>query len=397
MTRAISIFGATGSVGRAALSVIADAALRAMAEGDAPPFDVDVVAAGRDVEGLAALARQHSARLAVIADPQGHEPLKAALAGTGIETAAGVAALEAAATRPVHRLLAAIVGNAGLRSTLAALRAGNSVALANKEAIVCGGDILKAAARASGARILPVDSEHNAIFQVLDTGRRPESLILTASGGPFRTASLEAMRTATPAQAIAHPNWSMGAKISIDSATLMNKGLELIEATHLFDMPEDRIEVLVHPQSVVHSMVRYPDGSVLAQLGVSDMRTPIAYALGWPDSIRTEVPRLDFAALRRLDFEALDESRFGAIALARRAARAGCLASTVLNCANEVAVAAFAAGQCGLLDITRVTGILLDQFLEQGFDNFTDPHCIDTVMALDAHARRLAERLLQAG
>ena len=389
--RRISIMGATGSIGRSALSVVETS----QQAGAGIRFEVEALCAHSNVAELAQAARRVGARLAVIADESRLGELEAALAGSGIPAAAGEAACIEAAQRPVDRVLAAIVGSAGLRSTLAALSVGNDVALANKESIVCAGEVMLAQARRTGARIIPVDSEHNAIFQVLDTGRRPESLIITASGGPFRSATSEAMRTATPAQAAAHPNWSMGMKNSIDSATLMNKALELIEASYLFAMPEDRIEVLVHPQSIIHGMVRYPDGSVLAQLGTADMRTPIAHALSWPDGIRTEVARLDFAALSRLDFEPVDAARFGAIALARQAARHGCLASTVLNCANEVAVAAFVAGKCGFLDITWAVAETLERFCDGRFgDHHDDATSLDCVLALDRAARNVAEELL---
>lgn len=387
----VSIMGVTGSIGSSAQSVIR----AANAARGGTRFEVEAVASGRDVAGLAEAARSMGAKVAVIADERALPDLRDALAGSGIEAAGGAEALAEAASRPVDRVLAAVSGAAGLGSTLAAIRAGNDVALANKESIVCAGEILKAEAARTGARIVPVDSEHNAIFQVLDTSRAPEGIILTASGGPFRTASLEEMRCATPEVAAAHPNWSMGIKNSIDSATLMNKALELIEACYLFDMAEDLIEVVVHRQSIVHSFVRYPDGSVLAQLGVTDMRTPIAHALCWPDPVRTEVPRLDLAATARLDFEAVDEERFPAIRLARQAASHGCMASTVFNSANEAAVAAFVAGKCGFLDISYVVEKTLDGFCEGRFGaNHTDGLSLDTVTALDDKARQVATELL---
>lgn len=387
----VSIMGVTGSIGSSARSVILAANKRDIGVS----FEVEAVAGGRDSGALADAAIALGARLAVVADEAAYTALKDGLAGSGIEVAAGAAALAEAASRPVDRVLAAVSGAAGLGSTLAAIRAGNDVALANKESIVCAGEILKAEAARSGARILPVDSEHNAIFQVLDRARAPEGIILTASGGPFRTSSLEDMRRATPETAAAHPNWSMGVKNSIDSATLMNKALELIEACYLFDMPESQVEVVVHPQSIIHSLVRYPDGSVLAQMGVTDMRTPIAHALTWPDSIRTEVPRLSLAEVARLDFEEVDGARFPAIRLARQASRHGCLASTVFNSANEAAVAAFVAGQCGFLDINYLVEATLDAYCEGRFgDQYDNGLSIDAVLGLDGAARTVATDLL---
>jgi 1-deoxy-D-xylulose-5-phosphate reductoisomerase len=379
--RRISVLGSTGSVGRSTLAL-----LDAAAPGT---FVVEALVAGRDVASLAAQAIRLSARLAVVADPACHAALRDALAGTGIETAAGPEAVVAAASRPADWTMAAIVGAAGLRSTLAALGHGGTLALANKESLVCAGEIVLAAAAKSGARLLPVDSEHNAIFQALDT-RDPaaiEKIVLTASGGPFRNADLATMRVATPEIAVRHPVWKMGAKISVDSATMMNKGLELIEAARLFPVPESRIEILVHPQSTVHGLVQYADGSVLAQLGTPDMRTPIAHALAWPDRMAVTLPRLDLITLGRLEFFAPDAVRFPALRLARLALQAGQGATTILNAANEVAVALFLDRRLGFLDIAAV--------VEDTLAALGNPVAagLDAVLALDAAARRAAEDL----
>ena len=352
--RRVSVLGSTGSVGRSTLDLIGRHPER---------FAVAALAAGANAELLAAQAIQMRAEFVALADQRAWPALKAALAGSGIEAGAGREAVDEAARRDADWTMAAIVGAAGLASTLTAVRSGRIVALANKEALVCAGGLFAAEARAAGATILPVDSEHNAIFQVFDAARRDsvEKIILTASGGPFRTLSLEAMAAKTPEEAIAHPNWSMGPKISIDSATMMNKGLELIEAHHLFALPEDRIDILVHPQSVVHSLVAYVDGSVLAQLGSPDMRTPIAYALAWPDRMPAPTPRLDLAALAQLSFEAPDPVRFPALRLARDALRAGGSAPVVLNAANEEAVAAFVDRRIRFTEIAATVEAVLDR------------------------------------
>ncbi len=391
--RNISIMGATGSIGRSALQVIG-AANRA-APGDDPVFRLVALSAYRDVEGLAALARRFHPEIAVIGDETCLPALRDALEGSGIVCAGGEAAVAESATRPCDRLLAAISGAAGLASTLAAVRQGTSVALANKESIVCAGALILAEAKRSGAQILPVDSEHNAIFQVLQDKRHVEKLTITASGGPFREHQLEEMAHATPEQAKAHPNWDMGIKNSIDSATLMNKALEFIEAAYLFDLPADRIDVLVHPQSIIHGMAHYVDGSVLAQLGAPDMRTPIAHALAFPERVETEVARLDLAALSRLDFQPVDAVRFPAVDYAREASRLGNAAATLLNGANEAAVAAFIAGECGFLDISWVVGELLQQFPSM---NFAGMSCesLEEIAYLDSRARELAGGLLRA-
>lgn len=388
VTRRISIFGATGSIGRSAFDVIRHASMTGAAE-----FEIEALAAGSDAQGLADQARILRPRVAVIADETRFEDLKTSLAGTGIEVAAGNAALNEAATRPCDRVLAAIVGAAGLESTLAAICAGNDVAIANKESIVCGGPLMLEEAKKSGARILPVDSEHSAIFQSLGDGKSLERLTITASGGPFRTWTLDEMARATPKQAAAHPVWSMGIKNSIDSASLMNKALEFIEAAVLFDMPASDIDVLVHPQSIVHGMAHFRDGSVIAQLGAPDMKTPIAYALGWPDRIPTSVSRLDLAQISRLEFTKVDEIRFPAIRLAREAMMAGPGARVVLNCANEAAVSAFVAEKCGFLDIARVVEAALERFSSGGFAS-SKCETLEEIAELSRYARMLASDLL---
>lgn len=376
--RRVTVLGSTGSVGSNTVELLAAYPDR---------FQVEALVAGRNVAKLAEQARLLRPALAVVADDAAYADLKDALAGTGIAVAAGTAAMVEAASRPAADwVMAAIVGAAGLAPTLAAVQRGATVALANKEVLVCAGDLVMREVRRCGATLLPVDSEHSAIFQVFDEARRDSiaRLILTASGGPFRTWTRDAMAGVTPAQAVAHPNWSMGAKISVDSASMMNKGLELIEAYHLFAMPEDRIDVLVHPQSVIHSLVEYVDGSVLAQLGTPDMRTPIAVALAWPDRIATPGARLDLAKAASLTFESPDPERFPALALARLALQSGGAAPTILNAANEVAVAAFLAGDLGFLDIPRVVEKCLATVAHSPLGTLAD------VKAADAEARRHA-------
>ncbi|HEX7743297.1 MAG TPA: 1-deoxy-D-xylulose-5-phosphate reductoisomerase [Sphingobium sp.] len=382
MTRRVSIFGATGSVGTSTLDLI---------ERDPDAFEVVALTAHGDVNGLAAAARRHGARIAVIGNEALYGALKEALSGSGVEAAAGEQALVDAARAGADWSMAAIVGCAGLRPTMAALEAGGTVALANKESLVSAGDLMMGAARSSGAALLPVDSEHNAIFQCL-AGSRLEDvarITLTASGGPFRTRSRDEMRAITPAQAVAHPNWSMGAKISVDSATMMNKGLELIEAAHLFPVGLDRIEILVHPQSIIHSMVEYRDRSTLAQLGSPDMRIPIASALAWPERMATPCQPLDLARIGRLDFEAPDEERFPALRLARQVAEQGGAAPAILNAANEVAVAAFLAGSIGFLDIATIVEDVLNRY------SAPVPAAIDDVLEADAKARVLAGQVME--
>jgi 1-deoxy-D-xylulose-5-phosphate reductoisomerase len=337
------------------------------------------------------MAVKLGARFAVIADETLFNDLKVALAGSGIEAGAGENALIEAACRPSDIVIAGIVGAAGLRATLAAVRRGAVIGLANKETLVCAGELMTDEVRRYNATIIPVDSEHSAIFQVLDDRApdRIERILLTASGGPFRTWSLSDMAAVSREQALAHPNWSMGAKISIDSATMMNKGLELIEACRLFPVAESKVEILVHPQSVIHSMVEYVDGSVLAQLGTPDMRTPIAYALGWPERLPLALPRLDFAAIGQFSFEAPDEERFPALRLAREALRAGGTLPIVLNAANEVAVAAFLAGRIGFLDITKLVEAVM---VAHAGEKLSD---IDHVFATDDLARRLTKDMIE--
>ncbi len=380
--RTISIFGATGSVGCSTLDLIGR---------DPDAYEVLALTAGADVAKLAASAIHHKARLAVIADARCYADLRDALAGTGIEAAAGEGALVEAALLDADWTMAAIVGLAGLAPTLAAIRMGRTVALANKEALVAAGDVVTAAVQESGATLLPVDSEHNAIFQCLDGGTidRVRRITLTASGGPFRTLSLEAMSAVTLEQALKHPNWSMGRKISIDSATMMNKGLEYIEAHHLFPVGLDRLSILVHPQSVIHSMVEFVDCSTLAQLGSPDMRIPIANTLAWPDRMATPCLPLDLTAIGRLDFEAPDEVRFPAIRLAREAIEQGGSAPAILNAANEVAVAAFLDGKVGFLDIAAIVETVLTR------SAIAPVRSIEDVRAVDAAARAQAAQLAE--
>ncbi|HEX2885850.1 1-deoxy-D-xylulose-5-phosphate reductoisomerase [Vineibacter terrae] len=382
--RCVTILGSTGSVGRNTVDLIMRAPGR---------FAVEALTANRNVALLAQQARQLQARLAVVADESCYGALKQALAGSGIEAAAGASGLSEAGERPAEWVMAAIVGFAGLPPTLAAARRGAAVALANKEALVCAGAVLLDAVRGSGTRLLPVDSEHNAIFQCLDEANRSavERLILTASGGPFRTWTLEQMEKATPAQAVAHPNWDMGAKISVDSATMMNKGLELIEAHHLFDLPAERIDIVVHPQSVIHSMVEYTDGSVLAQLGDKDMRVPIAHALAWPRRMKTPVARLDFAKLSALTFEAPDPARFPALRLAREALQVGGSQAIILNSANEIAVESYLKSQISFLDIMRIVTDVVERV--GGRFGAAAPSSVDEICAVDEQARAEARRL----
>jgi 1-deoxy-D-xylulose-5-phosphate reductoisomerase len=379
--RSVTVLGSTGSVGCSTVDLLLQNRDR---------FEVEALTANRNVARLAEQARRLRPRMAAIADPSLGPALAEALAGTGIETGAGPAAVAEAAARPAEWVMGAIVGAAGLAPTLTAIRRGALVALANKECLVCAGALVIAEAKRAGARLLPVDSEHSAVFQVLDQGQpnAVDRIILTASGGPFRTATLDDMRKATPAQALAHPNWDMGAKISIDSATMMNKGLELIEAHHLFGLPADRIEVVVHPQSVVHSLVAYVDGSVLAQLGTPDMRTPIAYALAWPERMKWPAPQLDLPQIGALTFESPDAGRFPALALAREALAAGGAAATILNAANEVAVEAFLGRRIGFLDIAQLVSATLERLPGRGVFSLAE------VEDVDREARRMAESLI---
>jgi len=383
VTRKIAILGATGSIGTSTLDLI---------ERSPDRFEVAAVTAATNVEALANIVRRTGAKLAVVADESRYTDLAELLVGTNCRAAAGADALIEAAAADADIVIAAIVGCAGLKPVMGAVEAGRTVALANKEALVTAGALMTDAARASGATLLPIDSEHNAIFQCLAGSRLADvsKLVLTASGGPFRSASAEMIRSATPAQAVAHPNWSMGAKISVDSATMMNKGLELIEAHYLFGLPSERIDILVHPQSVVHSMVEFVDGSVLAQLGSADMRIPIAYALAWPERMATPAQKLDLAAIARLDFEAPDLDRFPALRLARDALETGGAAPVVLNAANEIAVGGFLAGRLGFSDIARVVQEALMA------NDYVAPRSIGDVLEIDQVTRERSETMLTA-
>ncbi|MFW6413391.1 MAG: 1-deoxy-D-xylulose-5-phosphate reductoisomerase [Oceanicaulis sp.] len=383
--RTVSVLGATGSVGDATLDLIGRAA--------PGTFEVVALTANGNAKKLAEAAKRLGARFCAVADPEAGPELDAALAGTNIGWGAGESALAEAAGMDADWTMAAIVGAAGLRPALEAVRRGRCVAFANKEALVCAGALFMDEAAASGATLLPVDSEHNAIFQTFDMKRRAgvRRIVLTASGGPFRTATLDEMRAAGPDAAVAHPTWSMGAKISVDSATMMNKGLEIIEACWLFDLPESAVDVLVHPDAIVHGLVEYVDGGLLAQLGCPDMRTPIAHALAWPDRLETPVERLDLARLGTLSFYAPDETRFPALVLARAAFREGGAAPAILNAANEVAVESFLNRKIGFLDIAAAVSDALDEAarsgaIAAGVGDF------DAVFAADAEGRRLGER-----
>jgi 1-deoxy-D-xylulose-5-phosphate reductoisomerase len=373
--RGITILGSTGSVGQSTVDLIAR---------DPQSYRVEALVAGNSVEALAEQARRLHARLAVVANPQRYRALKDALAGTSIEAAAGPEAAIEAASRPAEWVMAAVVGFVGLAPALVAARRGAMLALANKEALVCAGRLLLDAVDQSGGVLLPVDSEPAQRHAI-------DRLVLTASGGPFRNWSLADMGEATQQQALAHPNWDMGAKISIDSATMMNKGLELIEAHFLFGLPSEKIEIVVHPQSVIHSMVAYRDGSVLAQMGTADMRIPISHALGWPSRIDGPATRLNFVDLPPLTFERPDSGRFPSLRLAREALAAGGLAPIVLNAANEAAVAAFLARRIGFLDIARVVEDVLVATPSLG----TPVEALQQVHAADLEARRRAEEAIQ--
>jgi 1-deoxy-D-xylulose-5-phosphate reductoisomerase len=384
----VTVLGATGSVGTSTLDLI----------GRNPHlFEVVALTARSNVEALAELAVRHRASLAVVADDTCYGALKERLSGSGIEVAAGAAALIAAAVRPADCVMAGIIGGAGLRPTLAAVSQGRRVALANKECLVLAGEIFMKAVRQAGTELVPVDSEHSAVFQSI-AGADPasiERIVLTASGGPFRTWSLEELAHATPQQALCHPNWSMGRKITIDSATLMNKGLELIEAYHLFPVEPGQLEVVVHPQSIVHALVAYRDGSMLAQLASPDMRTPIALSLSWPNRMDAPTKRLDLVEIGQLSFERPDEQRFKALGLARQAMQQGGTAPAVLNAANEIAVEAFLAGRLGFLQIAQLVAETLEMAERQGV--LGSAQDLSAVLATDATARRLALNLLGTG
>jgi|RhiMetdeSRZDD1v2_1073273.scaffolds.fasta_scaffold09021_16 1-deoxy-D-xylulose-5-phosphate reductoisomerase len=379
--RAITILGATGSIGASTLDLIKRAPHR---------YRVESVSARRNAAALGKIAREVGARHAVVADHAAYRELKEALSGTRIEAASGEDALVEAAQRPADWVMAAISGSVGLKPTLAAIERGATVALANKECLVCAGGLFMRRAASTGATVLPVDSEHNAVFQALAAGNRADvrRAILTASGGPFRNWSKEAIKAATPEQALRHPNWVMGPKVTIDSATLMNKGLEIIEAHHLFSLSSDEIDVLVHPQSVVHGLVEFRDGSVVAQLGSPDMRIPIAHCLAWPQRIDGPAARLDLAALHELTFEPPDMERFPALALARRALETGGAAPTVLNAADEVAVGEFIAGRIGFAAIAALVEATLERAGAQGL--LAELAGIDAALSVDHIARSLA-------
>ena len=383
MTRRLAILGATGSIGKSTLDLV---------ERNRERFEVTAVTAATNVEALAQIVRRTGASLAVIADERRYRDLAELLVGTNCRAAAGEEGLVEAASDEAELVIAAIVGCAGLKPVMAAVQGGRTIALANKEALVSAGAVMIDAAAAAGATLLPVDSEHNAIFQCLAGSRSQDvsRIILTASGGPFRTASAETIRNASPAEAVAHPNWSMGAKISVDSATLMNKGLELIEAHYLFGLPSAQLDVVIHPQSVIHSMVEFVDGSVLAQLGSPDMRIPIAYALAWPERMPSPAQRLDFAATARLDFEAPDLYRFPALRLAREALEAGGAAPAVLNAANEVAVASFLSGEIGFADISEVVQEALSG------SSYDEPVAIGDVLEIDRATRDRTRAMMKA-
>jgi len=377
--KSITLLGSTGTIGQNTLKII---------ESSPEKLEVATITAGANVKLLIEQAQRFKPKLAVIADSAGYAELKQGLSGSGIEVAAGEQAIADAAARPCDMVMSAIVGAAGLKPTLAAIRKGASVALANKECLVCAGELVMKEVSRHNATLIPVDSEHSAIFQLLDKmdTTSVEDVTITASGGPFRTWTTEQMQGVTPAQAIKHPNWNMGAKISVDSATLMNKGLELIEAFHLFPFAADQLKVLIHPQSIIHCLVNLIDGSVLAQMSQPDMCTPIAYALAWPNRMQAPVKKLDLAAIGQLEFSTPDTQRFPALRIAREALVAGKSAATVLNAANEIAVHRFLKGEIGFLDIVRVIETTLDK------TEHTSLATLEDVLACDAAARKTAEK-----
>ncbi len=383
--RTVTILGATGSIGASTVDLLKRERNR---------FRIEALSANKNAAALAAIARELGARFAAIGDPAAYGDLKSALSGTGIKAAAGESGLLEAAERPAEWVIGAITGAAGLKPTLAAAERGAIVALANKETLVCAGALFMRRAAAAGATVLPVDSEHNALFQAMSGSRREDvrRVILTASGGPFRTATAETVKTATVEQALKHPNWSMGAKVTIDSATLMNKGLELIEAHHLFSLAPEQIDVLVHPQSIVHSLVEFCDGSLIAQLGSADMRIPIAYCLAWPERIAGPAARLDLARAATLTFEEPDLARFPALILARRVLEAGGAAPTVLNAANEVAVAEFLARRLSFAGIPALVEATLEAALSRNWT--AEPESVDEALSIDHNTRLLARSLL---
>lgn len=383
----LSILGTTGSIGCSAIDVIQHQPER---------FDIVALVGNKNIELLAKQAKAVGAEIAVTADENLYQDLRDALSGSDVEVAAGAGAVLEAAQRPVDMNLAAIVGAAGLEPTLAAAEQGATIALANKECLVCAGDVFKAALAASGSRLLPVDSEHSAVFQVFENAQvdQVEKIILTASGGPFRTVTREEMESVTPEQALDHPNWDMGPKITIDSATLMNKGLELIEAYHLFPVGHDQLDAVIHPQSIVHSMVSYTDGSVLAQMGVPDMKTPIAYALAWPNRMPTQVDRLDLVQIGQLTFEEVDREKFPSIDLCLGCLERGGSASAIMNASNEIAVAEFLAGNMPFLGITELSMAVVNEAESAGM--VAPMSSLEDVAAADEYGRREATRLARS-
>jgi 1-deoxy-D-xylulose-5-phosphate reductoisomerase len=384
--RSVTLLGATGSIGASTIDLI---------KREPGRYRVEAVTANTSATALAALARELNARFAAVGDPAAYRELKDALAGTGIAVGAGADALIEAAQRPAEWVIAAITGAAGLKPTLAAAERGVMVAVANKECLVCAGALFMRRAAAAGATVLPVDSEHNALFQAMSAGRRQDvrRVILTASGGPFRTKSAAEIRAATPEQALRHPNWTMGPKVTIDSATLMNKGLEVIEAYHLFALKPDEIDVLVHPQSIIHGLVEFRDGSLIAQLGSPDMRIPIAHCLAWPEErLSGPAARLDLARASTLTFEEPDLERFPALRLARSALEAGGGAPTVLNAANEVAVEEFLGRRLGFAGIAALVEATLEAAVAG--DLTREPESVDEAIAIDQNSRLLAHHLL---
>jgi 1-deoxy-D-xylulose-5-phosphate reductoisomerase len=386
VSRRVTVLGSTGSIGVSTLDLVSHAE---------SPVQIAALVGNRNIARLAEQALRWRPQVVVAADERLHEELKDRLAGSGIATAAGQTAVLEAAAMDADWVMSAIVGSAGLAPTLAAVRTGATIALANKESLVCAGPALLEAARRAGGQVIPVDSEHSAIFQVLQPAcaDRVARLILTASGGPFRQWTRAQMEYATPEQAMAHPNWSMGTKISVDSATMMNKGLEMIEAAYLFAMPSERIDVLVHPQSIVHSLVEYQDGSTLAQLGPADMRAPIACAFAWPDRMAWPAPKLDLGAIGTLTFEAPDLTRFPAIAVARQALEAGGYTPAAMNAANEIGVAAFLDRRIGFLDIASVVAETLNRMNAKG-ETWDGAGVLEEAMMTDASARRIAAEVL---
>ena len=381
--RRVSVLGATGSIGTSTLDLVARSPDR---------FEIIALTAGSNAEKLAELAVRHNAKCAAIADASRYDDLKRLLEGTGVEVAGGQIGVCDAARMPADWIMAAIVGAAGLRPTFAAIEQGTCLALANKECLVTAGEVFMAAVKDARVSLLPVDSEHSAVFQALDSSPAHciEGITITASGGPFRSWDTESMERVSPKDALKHPNWSMGAKITIDSATMMNKGLELIEAYHLFPVSADQLRVVVHPQSIIHSLVHYCDGSVLAQMGMPDMRTPIAYCLAWPDRMSAPTARLDLASLGNLAFEEPDEVRFPALRIAREALAAGGNASIVLNAANEIAVNAFLSEKIGFLSISKVVEATLDASTSASDIGKLTAKTLNEILAIDQAARTLA-------